>query len=171
MAGTTRRPRTPQPRLRAGRPPSPTVTRLGLSMLGKGPTLLGGGRSRESRHNLRRASGADREAAGQSRPRGPPSSHHRRTRRYDPRRSRSPGTRIPEHGLRTDMNDSLHEPVSHASPARFLPSVGDPVSSFWRRLVRGTRLIRKQPDWERAAGEGWLERIMTVSATDRLHVK
>jgi len=69
------------------------------------------------------------------------------------------------------MNDSLHEPVSHASPARFLPSVGDPVSSFWRRLVHGTRLIRKQPDWERVAGEGWLEQIMTASVTDRLHVK
>src|SRR5207244_4063188 len=153
------------------RPPSLAVPRGRLSILGKGPALLGGGRSRESRHYRQRASGADREPAGQSRPRSRPSSHHRRTRRYDPRRSRSPGTRIPVHGLRTDMNDSLHEPVSHASPARFLPSVGDPVSSFWRRLVHGTRLIRKQPDWERVAGEGWLEQIMTASVTDRLHVK
>ncbi len=58
-----------------------------------------------------------------------------------------------------------------ANPARFLPSVGDPVSSMWYRLRRGTRLIRKQPDWERFAGEGWADRIMAEPVTDRLHQK
>jgi len=58
-----------------------------------------------------------------------------------------------------------------ASPARFLPSIGDPVSSLWYRLRRGTRLVRKQPDWERFAGEGWIDRIMTEPVTDRLHTK
>ena len=67
---------------------------------------------------------------------------------------------------------SEHPPSAPArNPARFVPSVGDPVSSLWHRLLRGTRLIRKQPDWERFIGEGWLDRIMTEPVTDRLHAK
>lgn len=54
---------------------------------------------------------------------------------------------------------------------RLLPSVGDPVSSLWHRLRRGTRLVRKQPDWDRFAGEDWAERIMTESVTDLEHTK
>ncbi|MDB5308560.1 MAG: rfaP [Gemmataceae bacterium] len=68
---------------------------------------------------------------------------------------------------------SEHPPSRHSptNPARFLPSVGDPVSSLWHRLRRGSKLIRKQPDWDRFAGEGWVERIMTEAVTDRLHTK
>lgn len=68
------------------------------------------------------------------------------------------------------MNDDPRTPAS-ANPARFRPSVGDPVSSLWRRLRRGTRLVRKQPDWERFAGEDWADRIMGEVVTDRLHRK
>lgn len=54
---------------------------------------------------------------------------------------------------------------------RLFPSVGDPVSSLWHRLRRGTRLIRKDSDWERFAGDGWVERVMTEPITDLLHEK
>jgi heptose I phosphotransferase len=67
------------------------------------------------------------------------------------------------------MNDS-RQPVS-LDPGRFLPSVGDSVSSLWHRLRRGSRLIRRMADWERFAGEGWIDRIMTEPVTDRLHEK
>ena len=69
------------------------------------------------------------------------------------------------------MNQPSPRPPLSANPARFLPSVGDPVSSLWHRLRRGARLIRKHPDWERFAGEGWAERIMAAAVTDRLHTK
>ncbi len=58
-----------------------------------------------------------------------------------------------------------------SDPARFPPAVGDPVSSLWRRLRRGVRLVRRQADWDRFAGEGWGERIMSVPLTDREHRK
>jgi heptose I phosphotransferase len=57
------------------------------------------------------------------------------------------------------------------APARFLPSVRDPVSSLWHRLRRGTRLLRREPDWDRLAGEDWPDRVMTVPVTDREHKK
>jgi heptose I phosphotransferase len=69
------------------------------------------------------------------------------------------------------MNESPRKSFSCTNPARFLPSVGDPVSSLWYRLRRGSRLIRKQPDWDRFAGEGWAEQVMTEVVTDRLHTK
>jgi hypothetical protein len=47
----------------------------------------------------------------------------------------------------------------------------DPVSSLWARLRRGVRLFRKQADWDRFAGEGWPERIMSEPLTDREHQK
>jgi len=56
-------------------------------------------------------------------------------------------------------------------PSRLVPSVGDPVSSLWHRLRRGTRLLRRMPDWERFAGEGWADRIMAETVTDRFHAK
>ena len=59
----------------------------------------------------------------------------------------------------------------NASPSRLLPAVGDPVSSLWQRLAGGTRLIRRPPDWDRFAGEGWADRIMAEPVTDRLHEK
>jgi heptose I phosphotransferase len=62
-------------------------------------------------------------------------------------------------------------PRPTTDPSRLLPSVGDPVSSLWHRLRRGTRLLRRQPDWERFAGEGWAERIMGEPVTDRFHAK
>jgi hypothetical protein len=67
---------------------------------------------------------------------------------------------------------SDHPPNSDARhPSRLIPAVGDPVSSLWRRLRRGTRLLRKAVDWERFAGEGWESQIMDVPVTDRLHEK
>jgi hypothetical protein len=57
------------------------------------------------------------------------------------------------------------------NPSRLMPAVGDPVSSFWRRLRRGTRLLRRAADWDRFAGPGWEERIMSEPVTDRLHEK
>jgi heptose I phosphotransferase len=59
-----------------------------------------------------------------------------------------------------------HEPLT-----KLMPSVGDPVSSLWRRVRRGVRLLRRSPDWDRFAGEGWAERIMGEPITDRLHEK
>jgi len=64
-------------------------------------------------------------------------------------------------------------PPSRASVelSRWCHAAGDPVSSLWHRLRRGTRLIRKAADWEDFAGEGWQEQIMAVPVTDRLHQK
>ena len=55
--------------------------------------------------------------------------------------------------------------MSHPSPARSL------APSLWRRLFRGTRLVRHQPDWPRFAGADWADRIMTETVTDKLHEK
>lgn len=63
------------------------------------------------------------------------------------------------------------QPRPSPNPSHLLPSVGDPVSSLWYRLRRGTRLLRRQGDWERFAGEGWAERIMAEPVTDRFHAK
>ena len=57
------------------------------------------------------------------------------------------------------------------NPSRLLPAVGDPVSSLCRRLRRGGRLLRRAADWDRFAGEGWEDRIMSEPVTDRLHAK
>jgi heptose I phosphotransferase len=62
--------------------------------------------------------------------------------------------------------------TAHAvSLTRLAPAVGDPVSSLWRRLRRGVRLLRKQADWDRFAGSDWPGRIMTEPLTDREHRK
>lgn len=67
---------------------------------------------------------------------------------------------------------NVNSPLSGVrNPSRLVPAVGDPVSSLWHRLVRGTRLLRRAPDWERFAGEGWEDRIMDEPVTDRLHRK
>lgn len=57
------------------------------------------------------------------------------------------------------------------NPSRLSPAVGDPVSSLWRRLRRGTRLLRRAADWDRFAGDGWEDRIMAEPVTDSLHEK
>jgi heptose I phosphotransferase len=57
------------------------------------------------------------------------------------------------------------------SLTRLAPERGDPVWSFWRLLRRRGWLVRRQPDWDRFAGEGWPERIMEVELTDREHRK
>ena len=57
------------------------------------------------------------------------------------------------------------------NPSRLFPAVGDPVSSLWRRLRRGTHLFRRAADWDQFAGEGWEDRIMTEPVTDRFHQK
>jgi heptose I phosphotransferase len=57
------------------------------------------------------------------------------------------------------------------NPSRLLPVVGDPVSSLWRRLRKGTHLFRHTADWDHFAGPGWEERVMAVPVTDRLHQK
>ncbi len=68
------------------------------------------------------------------------------------------------------MNDNApHSNVRH--PSRLIPAVGDPVSSLWRRLRRGTGLFRRAIDWDRFVGEGWEGRIMAEPVTDRLHEK
>ena len=59
-----------------------------------------------------------------------------------------------------------HDPLS-----TFVPSVCDPVSSLWRRVRRGTRLLRRLPVWDRFVGEDWPDRIMAEPVTDRLHEK
>lgn len=64
-----------------------------------------------------------------------------------------------------------YPPPSTRDPSRLLPAAGDPVSSLWRRLRRGTRLLRRAADWDRFAGGGWEDRIMGEPVTDRLHVK
>src|SRR5262245_6738005 len=66
-------------------------------------------------------------------------------------------------------------PTARSSPAisltRLAHEVGDPVSSLWRRVRRGVRLLRRQAIWDRFAGEGWAERIMQEPLTDREHKK
>jgi len=69
------------------------------------------------------------------------------------------------------MMDTNPRTARVPNPSRFLPSVGDPVSSLWHRLTRGTRLVRKTPDWDRFAGDDWSARIMAEPVTDRLHEK
>lgn len=64
-----------------------------------------------------------------------------------------------------------HDKPTPSHPSRLVPAVGDPVSSFWHRLRKGTRILRRQPDWERFVGEDWAERIMTVEVTDQFHAK
>ena len=39
-----------------------------------------------------------------------------------------------------------------SNPSWLVPAVGDPVSSLWRRVRRGTRLLRRSADWDRFAG-------------------
>lgn len=68
------------------------------------------------------------------------------------------------------MSDHAGSPKA-THPSRLLPAVGDPVSSLWRRIRRGTRLLRQSDDWQHFAGEDWEERIMTEPVTDRLHEK
>jgi heptose I phosphotransferase len=43
--------------------------------------------------------------------------------------------------------------------------------TFWQRLFHGVRRIRALPDWSRAVGGDWPDRIMTMSVTDRFHAK
>ena len=57
------------------------------------------------------------------------------------------------------------------APARFLPTVRDPVSSLWHRLRKGTSILRRETDWDRLAGEDWPDRVMSVEVTDREHKK
>lgn len=66
-----------------------------------------------------------------------------------------------------------NDPRSPTVPgsARFVPSIGDPVSSLWHRLRRGVRVLRSHPDWDRFAGAGWPERIMGEVVLDKLHRK
>ncbi|MBA4062189.1 MAG: lipopolysaccharide kinase [Isosphaera sp.] len=59
----------------------------------------------------------------------------------------------------------------HPPSSKLVPAVGDPVSSLWRRLRAGVRLLRRAADWDRAAGPGWEDRVMAEPVTDRLHEK
>lgn len=43
--------------------------------------------------------------------------------------------------------------------------------SFWQRLTRGARRLRRRPDWDSLAGSDWPERVMGVAVTDRFHAK
>jgi heptose I phosphotransferase len=43
--------------------------------------------------------------------------------------------------------------------------------SFWRRLLRGSRVLRQAADWPHFAGEDWPDRILTETVTDLLHEK
>lgn len=61
--------------------------------------------------------------------------------------------------------------MSDQSPARFTLNPARFLPSLWGRLVRGTRLICQQADWQRFAGADWPDRIMTESVTDLLHEK
>lgn len=57
--------------------------------------------------------------------------------------------------------------AANTSLTRLDPAVGDPVSSLWHRLRRGVRLLRRQADWDRFAGDGWPDRVMGEPNTDR----
>ncbi len=61
----------------------------------------------------------------------------------------------------------MNTSAANASLTRLEPAVGDPVSSLWHRLLRGTRLLRRQADWDRFAGDGWPDRVMDEPNTDR----
>ncbi len=56
-------------------------------------------------------------------------------------------------------------------PSRLVHAVGDPVSSLWHRLRYGSRVLRRQGDWERFVGEDWAERIMAEVVNDKQHAK
>jgi len=45
------------------------------------------------------------------------------------------------------------------------------VPSIWKRLSRGFRKLRQQPDWETFAGRAWPDTIMHEAVTDRFHAK
>jgi heptose I phosphotransferase len=62
-------------------------------------------------------------------------------------------------------------PRPPTSLTRLAPLGTDPVSSLWARLRRGARLLRRQADWDRFAGDGWAERVMAEPLTDREHRK
>jgi heptose I phosphotransferase len=52
------------------------------------------------------------------------------------------------------------------------PSISaDVVPSFWRRLLRGFRILRSSPRWENFVGSDWPARIMSEEVTDRFHAK
>jgi hypothetical protein len=44
-------------------------------------------------------------------------------------------------------------------------------SSWWRRLVGGTRRLRERSDWANFAGPDWAERILQTPVTDDFHAK
>jgi heptose I phosphotransferase len=44
-------------------------------------------------------------------------------------------------------------------------------ATFWQRLFRGVRRLRRSEEFDRLAGADWPERIMAMAVTDRLHVK
>jgi hypothetical protein len=46
-----------------------------------------------------------------------------------------------------------------------------PVTSFWRRLTRGVRILRQSTDWAKIVGADWADRIMQIEVTDRFHAK
>ncbi|MBM3979415.1 MAG: lipopolysaccharide kinase [Planctomycetes bacterium] len=62
-------------------------------------------------------------------------------------------------------------PRTPTSLTRLAPLGTDPVSSLWARLRRGARLLRRQADWDRFAGDGWPDRVMAEPLTDREHQK
>ncbi len=66
---------------------------------------------------------------------------------------------------------STNRRTPSASLTGLTPVVGDPVSSLLARLRRGVRYLRRQADWDRFAGAGWAERIMSDPLTDREHRK
>ena len=61
-------------------------------------------------------------------------------------------------------NRHMTLPATSAKPT---PSPG----GLWHRLTRGRRVVHREPDWDDFAGEGWLDRIMAESVTDRYHAK
>ncbi len=62
-------------------------------------------------------------------------------------------------------------PRTAISLTKLAHEVGDPVSSLWQRLRRGVKLVRRQADWDRFAGEGWPDRVMADPLTDRGYQK
>lgn len=42
---------------------------------------------------------------------------------------------------------------------------------WWRRLVCGVRRLRARPEWVRAVGPRWADRVMSVAVTDHFHAK
>jgi heptose I phosphotransferase len=45
------------------------------------------------------------------------------------------------------------------------------IAGLFQRLIRGSSTFRHEPDWDRAAGVGWQDRIMSIAVTDRFHAK